>query len=56
MYVVIVDIHIQSQHREAFLAAMLENARLSVQDEPPRSWKGVPVPQAPSSAPSDQRT
>ena len=34
MYVVIVDIHIQSQHREAFVAAMLENARLSVQDEP----------------------
>ena len=34
MYVVIVDIHIQFQHREAFVAAMLENARLSVQDEP----------------------
>lgn len=34
MYVLLVTIHIQPEHREAFLASMLDDARGSVRDEP----------------------
>ncbi len=34
MYVVIVDIHIEPQRRSEFVASLVENAKLSLRDEP----------------------